>query len=1114
MQETSEKYDLVVKSDNARYFSIVKHNGITLNIEVQDFKYEGLINTDEDISIGNTCSSMVSFSLYKPEISLENKEIEIRYGLMIDSKLESIRIGYFTIQTQESDGEVTKFTGYDRMGTRFEKAYFSDLSYPNNTKNIVNEILQKTNVSIEEELTKSYTIKKKPSGYTLREIIGYIAALYGKNAIINRNGKLEFKWYKKENYTIDASRYYEDGIEISSETDFIVNKISCTVKDGESESKTLEEGVGITGIYIENPFMTESILKEIYKSISGFQFRPMSVRFLGDFKIDLGDVISVKIDNHIYEIPVMQIQQECDGGLITKITSIAKSESEQEIDKNGPNKREMDRYYAELVIINEAMINKLDVETAKITYATIKNLEATNAEIENLKANTITTEYLNANYANIQLGNIHTADVAKLFANVGLIDSAVIENGHITGYLSSVKINADVIEAGTLSVDRLLITGEDSIVYQINVNSSGLSKEELTKDVYKKYLNGTDIVANSITANQIAAGTITAKEILTKSITIGCISDSAIESINSGVVKDIEDVSSYVSILEQNFDGFKTIVSETYTTKEAFEALEIGATNLLTGTKNEATKRVMGSYYTNYKNIKIEDIGLVAGEDYVTFSAVFGTAGENFFDNISVRITQVNSENSTISNSFGNFVKNNVGGFSSVSVKLDKNCNSIMLMFGRENGGTSAQTFNFSSKKEKLERGNKATDWSPSPKDIESEINVISTSYQQLSDKFSWIVKSGTSESNMTLTDSMYELISNNIILTAEHIDLNGIVTANGGFSILKDGSFNAEIGRIAGFIVGGNAIYDTNLNLQITPGNIICQGDSTNLETKITGGSITCTCEIPSTTDLGLKRPISVLLKQGSTTTRCFDISIVKSGGTIIKGMTMNGSISCQDLKISTTSYPSLKGNDSVLCLSVDSSTNGSIRLKKDSNNYGIFAPTFNGNSTTSGQFGCYLGDSSHKWKDIYSVNSVIQTSDKNEKNDINTLDKKMIDFVLKLNPVSFKFKNGESGRTHYGLIAQDVEEVLTDLKMTSNDFAGFIKTPKIKEIEENTVNDEGEIVTKIIYEKIPNEYTYGLRYEEFIAPMIKTIQCQQEKIELLEDSIKELKEIVKNFL
>ena len=140
MQKTSEEYNLIAKSDNARYYSIVKHGEITINIEMEDFKYEGLINSDEDITIGNTCSSMISFSLYRPKVSLLNKEIEIRYGLMINNKLESVRIGYFTIQTQESDGEVTKYTGYDRMGTRFEKAL---AFYPNIQKPIIKENIRK-----------------------------------------------------------------------------------------------------------------------------------------------------------------------------------------------------------------------------------------------------------------------------------------------------------------------------------------------------------------------------------------------------------------------------------------------------------------------------------------------------------------------------------------------------------------------------------------------------------------------------------------------------------------------------------------------------------------------------------------------------------------------------------------------------------------------------------------------------------------------------------------------------------------------------------------------------------------------------------------------------------
>ena len=37
---------------------------------------------------------------------------------------------------------------------------------------------------------------------------------------------------------------------------------------------------------------------------------------------------------------------------------------------------------------------------------------------------------------------------------------------------------------------------------------------------------------------------------------------------------------------------------------------------------------------------------------------------------------------------------------------------------------------------------------------------------------------------------------------------------------------------------------------------------------------------------------------------------------------------------------------------------------------------------------------------------------------------------------------------------------------------------------------------------------YYYGLRYEEFIAPMVKTIQYQQKEIERLEERITVLEE------
>ena len=87
---------------------------------------------------------------------------------------------------------------------------------------------------------------------------------------------------------------------------------------------------------------------------------------------------------------------------------------------------------------------------------------------------------------------------------------------------------------------------------------------------------------------------------------------------------------------------------------------------------------------------------------------------------------------------------------------------------------------------------------------------------------------------------------------------------------------------------------------------------------------------------------------------------------------------------------------------------------------------------------------------------------------------------------PCSYKLVENTSDRTHNGMVAQDVEELLTSLGIDSKDFAAFIKyEKKEKDSDGNTV------------------YGYGLRYEEFIAPLIKFVQYQQNKIEDLEGRI-----------
>ena len=127
-------------------------------------------------------------------------------------------------------------------------------------------------------------------------------------------------------------------------------------------------------------------------------------------------------------------------------------------------------------------------------------------------------------------------------------------------------------------------------------------------------------------------------------------------------------------------------------------------------------------------------------------------------------------------------------------------------------------------------------------------------------------------------------------------------------------------------------------------------------------------------------------------------------------------------------------------------------------------------------------LGDSSRRWDDVWATNPTIQTSDRNEKNTIKDTDLGL-DFINKLKPVSYKWNN--KTRTHYGLIAQDVEDLLDEINKDSENFAGLIKS------------DVSE-------EKDNSKHLYGLRYNEFISPMIKAIQELKAEVDKLKQECK----------
>lgn len=493
----------------ARYYSKYLVDGKEYNQTLNEFKYSNIINPNNSISIGNTCSSSVTFSIFKPQITLENKDITIFEGVKGDSGIEYVQIGIFTVTKEESNGEYTKYTAYDKM-YKAEKGYFSELTYPSTDKAILEEICTKLGIQLATSITNTHTITDKPQGYTMREMIGYMAMLQGGNAAINSDGNLEIKWYKDSGYVLDGHQYYQQGVTFTTSKDFTIRKLTCNnTKSGDKETSTITSGSGTIGLSFANPFMTQANLNEIYNKIGGFQFRPLTVKFLGDWRLEVGDIITVNKGGVDYKVPIMQITHECDGGLMDTVTSIGQSDTENSNIASGPITKQMERYYADLVLINKAVI-----ENADITSANIENLKAHQAYIDQLKANKIETVTADIVNLTANKATINEANIAKLqadYAQVGVLNADVADIktlmfGSATGKsLTTEFANAVVSVIGNAQINYSTTTVmKNAITQAVKAESNSIKLEVsnayATKDSLSSYSTTTQMNAAISTA--------------------------------------------------------------------------------------------------------------------------------------------------------------------------------------------------------------------------------------------------------------------------------------------------------------------------------------------------------------------------------------------------------------------------------------------------------------------------------------------------------------------------------------------------------------------------------------------------------------------------------------
>lgn len=471
MYQSTAAFGNLVQQDSRTFKALLTYEAVSIT-KIKSIKLTGGSEGGDDFSLGSTMSQYIEVTIPDGNLLIEGKEIFLQIGMDVNGLTEYIPMGYFTVgKPKKADDQIT-FTAYDRM-MNTERTFSMD-GTTTNTVAVLKKVADITGVPVVTFGLTAISIKV-PKGYSCREVLSYVAQLHGAFAVCNRRGQIELHTYVDSDYKVKPNRYW--GNFEHNDYAFDVSKFVCfTGQDKNGKSISISSGSGARSVSFSNPFMTQTALNNILASFKSFSYMPGTLKMMGDPRVDPWDVLTVEdLSGNTYKVPAMKLEWEYDGGLTYSVEAVGLSEEETNADYKGPQTKEMERYYAQLVMIDQAMINKLDVDTANITYATIKNLSVVEENVQkingevgnfkelttaNFKAANAQIDILNGNYANIKVLLSGGAGIGDL-QNIHLTSAnAVIDSALIRSAVMQTVSVADLL-AGTISTNKFLIASDD-----------------------------------------------------------------------------------------------------------------------------------------------------------------------------------------------------------------------------------------------------------------------------------------------------------------------------------------------------------------------------------------------------------------------------------------------------------------------------------------------------------------------------------------------------------------------------------------------------------------------------------------------------------------------------
>lgn len=216
MLSVSNEYLKAIQSDTRDMTYRVTIDGLTLGKDnVTKMTLTESMSDNNGISLGTANSASLNLTLRDAEPKDYNGlYVEPESGITLpDGTIEWVPLGKFWVTNfdTKNDFKTLTLTCADGM-YNLTGEYVSELEYPTTIEAVVNELVAKSGVEFTTTYYPDVIIRRKPNKMSFRNAFGYAAGCCGKNARFNRDGVLEFVWYKDTGLSIERELQYMDGM--------------------------------------------------------------------------------------------------------------------------------------------------------------------------------------------------------------------------------------------------------------------------------------------------------------------------------------------------------------------------------------------------------------------------------------------------------------------------------------------------------------------------------------------------------------------------------------------------------------------------------------------------------------------------------------------------------------------------------------------------------------------------------------------------------------------------------------------------------------------------------------------------------------------------------------